>query len=358
MDCLTDADVQAVVDNEATEPVRTHAANCDRCRDRVNDRRLLMSELMALVDGEGDVPPGVESRLREAVNAGRAVRGATVLRGTSSNGGWRRAGLVSAAATAAVVALVVFGVLPRVGAPTSLSAAEILGRSLQALTAATGIERLEYELVVSGVAEGSHRIEHLIDYEHPTRYRLTTYGPDGAMQSAVAQDPSSGRRSQLVRLDGRNFIVSVATGRPLPSLPQMVQAQMEAVIGMMLATADQKLTVVDTAEGSRYVIEIPPVVPKGNAATLDLYQARAVIDGQDFRIREFEASGALLKQPYTVSFRLIRRDLLSPASVSPEEFAIQAAPGDVVLEGEASDEPLTDVLNAALRELGRLKAGR
>jgi anti-sigma-K factor RskA len=153
MDCLTDADVQAVVDNEATEPVRTHAASCDRCRDRVNDRRLLMSEVMSLVDREGDVPPGVESRLREAVNAGRAVRGATVLRGTSSNGGWRRAGLVSAAATAAVVALVVFGVLPRVGAPTSLSAAEILGRSLQALTAATGIERLEYELIVSGVAD-------------------------------------------------------------------------------------------------------------------------------------------------------------------------------------------------------------
>jgi hypothetical protein len=355
MGCLTDADVQAVADDEATELARTHAAGCDRCRDRVNDRRQLVAQLVSL-EANDDLRPGFEGRLRAAVDSGRAVRGATVLR-DSPAGSWRRAGLVSAVATAAVIAVVVFGALPHLGAPTSLSAAEILSRSLKTLTAATGIERLEYELIVTGVAEGGHRIEHLIDHEHPTRYRLMEYGSDGLVHSAIAQDPFSGRRSQLVRMDGQNFIVTVTTSQPLPSVPQMAQAQMEAVIAMMQATADQKLTVVDTAEGRQYVIEIPAVIPNGSAATLDLYQARAVIDERDFRIREFSASGALLKQPYSLSFRLISRDALPPSSVSAEEFAIHAAPGDIVLEGEASDEPLSDVLNTALREIGRLKAG-
>ena len=357
MGCLTDVDVQAVVDGEATELMRAHAASCDGCRNRVDDRRRLMAQVTALAGAEGDLRPGFERRLREAVDSERPVRGATVLRG-SPRGAWRQAGLVSAAAVAAVVAIVVFGVMPRMGAPTSLSAAEILGRSLQTLTAATGIERIEYELTVSGVADGSYRIEQLLDHEHPTRYRITSYGPDGAVHSAIAQDPSSKRRSQLVSVDGRNFIFVVAADRPLPSMPQMVQAQMEAVIAMMQATADQKLTVLDGADGRQYVIEIPAVVPNGNAAALDLYHARVLIDGRDFHVRQFEASGALLKQPYSVSFTLIRQDVLSPSSVTAEEFAIVAAPGDVVLESEASDEPLTDVLHTALRELGRLKAAR
>ena len=53
MGCLTDADVQAIVDDEATELARAHAAGCDRCRDRVDDRRGLVAEITALgVDGE------------------------------------------------------------------------------------------------------------------------------------------------------------------------------------------------------------------------------------------------------------------------------------------------------------------
>lgn len=88
---------------------------------------------------------------------------------------------------------------------------------------------------------------------------------------------------------------------------------------------------------------------------LDLYEARAVIDGRDFRIREFEASGALLKQPYRVSFKLIRQELQQPGDVTPTEFEIHAGPGDVVLEGEATNDPLSDVLSTVLRELGRIK---
>lgn len=131
------------------------------------------------------------------------MRGATALRG-SPTASWHRAGWLSALATAAVVALVVFLILPSLGAPTKLSASEILGRSLQTLTNAHGIERLEYELAFSGMPDGPHRIEQVIDREHPSRYRFANYGPDGTLQSGISQDPLTRRRAQLIRVDGRN----------------------------------------------------------------------------------------------------------------------------------------------------------
>lgn len=356
MACLNDQTVQAVVDGEATDESRQHATSCEQCASRVAARRLEMATLIATGRADGDVPAALAGRVRRAIEAD-GVTGATTLRSTAPRGR-RFARLGAALATAAAIALVVFVWLPRVGAPTTLSAAEILNRSLATMTNASGVERLEYELVVSGAGmpQGAHRIEHLIDHDTPSRFRLSTIGPDGAVQSAVAQDPATGLRSQLVRVDGRNYVITVATTSPLPALPQMVQAQMEAVIGMMQATADQKLSIVQAPEGPQYVVEIPPLIPSGSAAAVDLYEARAVIDGSDFRIREFHASGALLKQPYTVTFRLIHRE--EGSAVPPESFAIQPGPGDVVLQAEPSGEPWTDALGAALREISRLRAGR
>jgi hypothetical protein len=256
------------------------------------------------------------------------------------------------------VAVLVFAVLPHMGAPTELSAAEILGRSLNTLTRATGIERLEYQLTIGGLGEGDHRVEHLIDHAASARYRLASYGPDGLLRSAVAQDPGTGRRSQLVRLDGRNFIVHVQAGDTMPSMPEMAQAQIEAVIGMMQATADQKLTVLETPQGRQYVIEMPPAAPAGSGVAFDLQQARAVVDGRDFRIREFDAAGLVLKQPYTISFRLLNQERLAADAVTSADFAIEASPGDVVLEGEPSDAPIASVVHAALREVGRLRPDR
>ena len=125
---------------------------------------------------------------------------------------------------------------------------------------------------------------------------------------------------------------------------------------MMQATSDQNLTVVDAPGGKQYVIQMPPVTPKAGAAgVFDLYRARAVIDARDFRLREFEASGALLKQPYTVSVKLIRQVTRQSAEVSPAEFEIQPGPDDVVFEGEATNDPIFDMMGAMLRELGRTK---
>jgi hypothetical protein len=355
MPCLTDADLQAVVDNEASETARAHAFSCSRCRERVDERRRRLAELTALIATEGPVPAAVGARLRDAVAAGGVVRGATALRRFAPRSSWRPAAWLPAAASAAVVALVVFLVLPRFGAPTSLSAAQILGRSLQTMSAARGVELLEYDLSISGLSGGPHRIQHLIDREHPTRYRFVNYGPDGLPESAISQDSFSGRRAELVRVDGRNYIVRSSARDAVFSLPQMIQAQIEAVITMMQATADQKLTILDSAAGRQYVIEMPPVTPTQGAATFDLYQARAVIDARDFRIREFAASGTLLRQPYSVTFKLTREQLRPSAEVAPAEFEIPAGAGDMVLEGDGANDPISDVLFTVLRELGRVK---
>jgi hypothetical protein len=355
MSCLTDGDVQAVVDGEAGEAVRAHLAGCERCRSRVEERRRLMADVASCVEAEGAMPAGFEFRLREAIAANRPVRGATVLRGSAGGPPWKRAGVLSALATAAGVVFVVAVLLPRMGAPTSLSAAEVLGRSLQTLTSATGVERVEYELALSGAP--ARRIVHLIDHQTPSRYRLASYASDGTLHLAIAQDPSTGVRSHLFRVEGRNYIVNVGALQPLASLPQMAQAQLEAVIGMMQATSDPTLTVVEDADGRKYVVELPSVVPKGSAAVLDLYSARAVIDGQDFRVREFKASGAILKQPYDVTFRLISQEQVAPEKLDAGTFAIQPGPDDVVLDGDVTDAPFTDVLDVVFKEVGRLRAG-
>jgi hypothetical protein len=292
MRCLDDQAVQAVADGEGGDAARQHAASCDRCARLVETRRREIAMLTALGDAGADVPVPLEARLRRAL-AATHITGATSLRAVPEPG-WRFARIGGALGAGAVVALVVFALLPRFGAPTGLSAAEVLDRSLQTMASASGVERLEYELVLAGWATGDHRIVHVIDHGNPARYHLSRLAPDGSVASAVAQDPETGRLSHMVRLDGQAYVLNLAALTSLPSLPQMAQAQMQTLIGMMQATADQKLSTVQAAEGLQYVVEIPPVMPPDAAGALDFYQARAVIDGRDFGVREFHASGALL----------------------------------------------------------------
>ena len=212
-------------------------------------------------------------------------------------------GWVSALATAAVIALLVYGVLPRLGAPTTLSASEILSRSLQTMSSGQGVEMLEYEVAMDGMTSGPVVIRQVIDRDNPQRYKVASYGPDGVIMTALSQDPLAQRRSQLFHVDGTNYIVRVgAIHTPVLSLPQMAQALVETTIGIMQAKSDQQLTVEDGPNGQRYIIEIPPVTPANAAVTtLDIFGAHAVISGGDFRIQEFEATGTLLRQPFSVS---------------------------------------------------------
>jgi hypothetical protein len=353
MNCLSDAEIQAVVDNEASEDARQHAAGCTRCLARTDARREQVAQIVAL--GDGDLPSTLEARVRQAVASGRPARGSTALRSSAATA-WRRpAPWVSALAAAAIVGLIVFAGLPRFGAPTTLSASEILGRSLQTLTSVRGVEQLEYELLFTGFS-GPHRIEQLLDHDHPNRFRVADFGPDGVLQSAFSEDSLARRRSHLVRVDGRNYIIELTSAQaPVVSLPQLAQAQVETVIGLMQATADQKLTTIDGPGGKLYVIQIPTMTPVTGGSVVDLYQARVVIDGGDFGIRELEASGTMLKQPYSVSFKLIRRTIRQAAEVAAAEFAMTPGPGDMVLKGDATNDPVFDVLGTVLRELGRLK---
>ena len=311
-----------------------------------------MAGLVSMMNDIGEVPSQVKTRVRQSIAAGGPARGATRLRG-GATAGWRRPALVTALGTAAVIALVVFWLLPRTGAPTTLSASEVLGRSLKTLSAGQGVEFLDYQLVVDGLAHGSWHIQHVIDHAEPTRYLVSTYTADGTLHSALSQDPQRQVRSQLLRVDNRNYIVDVEPmGRPVLSLPQVGQALIETAITMMQASADQHLTV----QGNRYVIEIPPVPPRDGAATLDLYRARAVVrSDEDFRIDEFEASGALLKQPFSVSFKLLRREVWGAEGVPASAFEIPRGPGDIVLQGVSSDEPVGELLTTLVRGLAIAK---
>lgn len=354
MRCLNDVDVQAVADGEAMEAAVAHVANCSRCGERVESIRRDLRAIAAAVN-TGTVPPRLDAWVRESAASQGTVRGSTTLRSPVHRPAWRRPPVVTAFATAAVVLMVVFGVLPRLDSPTTLSASQVLGRSLETLSSATGIEMLEYELTTDGVARGSWRIQLVVDHERPTRYRATTFGPDGQVQAAISQDPVKQRRMQLVRIDNRSYVVDVTpVPNPMLSMPQMAQALAETAITMMQATSDQKLTIVDGPEGRRYVVEVPPIAATSASATLDLHRGRTVVSADDFRIQEFEAAGTLLKQPFAISFRLLQHVVLNGSvPMSPDPFELQAEPGDVVLQGVPSDHPFEELLTTLARELAR-----
>jgi hypothetical protein len=351
MTCLTDVEVQAIVDNEASDASRRHLTGCVRCQQRVDERREQLDEIRSAINMLGDVPRELDSQVRHTLASRSAVRGSTVLRGNGGRRSWNRAGWLSAAATAAVVALVIFVLLPRFGAPTRLSASQVLERSLQTLSQTTGVESLEYELTVDGAAGGPFRIMHLIDRANPNHYRVASYGADGQLRTAISQDPVAHQRTQAIRVDGRNYIVRV-TGiqQTVLSLPQMAQALVESIIGMMQATSDPTLTIQDSPQGRQYVVETPQVTPRGGATTLDLSHARVVISGDGFRIHEFEGTGSVLKQPFSVSFRLIQQNIVASALAN---FAIEPGPDDIVLDGQPGEGPIEELLTTIVREVER-----
>jgi hypothetical protein len=354
MRCLTDVEMQAVVDGEASDECRAHANACEACRTRVDERRGQMETIASLIDADGMPSAALESRLRHAMRDVGDVRGATVLRARKPSA-WRNVGLISALATAAGIALFVYGVLPRLGAPMTLSASEVLGRSLQTISSGQGVERLEYEVAMDGMTDGPVVIRQVIDRDNPNRYKVASYRSDGTLATAISQDPMTQQRSQLFHVDGTNYIVRVgAIHTSVLSIPQMAQALVETSIGIMQAKSDQQLTIEDGPAGPRYIVEIPPMMPPNPTATLDLFSARAVISGTDFRIQEFNATGTILRQPFSVSVKLRTHEYIGGA-VTAESFAIAPGPDDVVLEGQADEDPITELMTTVLRELGRAR---
>jgi hypothetical protein len=89
-----------------------------------------------------------------------------------------------------------------------------------------------------------------------------------------------------------------------------------------------------------------------------LSEARAVIAADDYRIVELSVKGTFLKQPYSVSYRLVSRDLHGAPGVPAEEFEVPADPTAITLQGEGSAIPARDALMVALRAVAKNQASR
>lgn len=367
MSCLSDAQIQSIVDGEAADAARAHVASCGRCQSRLRERQVVAQAIAEALYVPADLPPDMRARVERSLAEGSAS-GATRLR-ESPGPRWpwthaaRRTFWSAAAVVAASLAAVVF-VAPIVKGPSTVSAAEILAKSATLLggRASTGIEVLEYDLALDGVpremmpdhADGVYRVKQIIDHDASGRYLVATHDPDGRLISSIAQDPATRKRVVAVLIDDQpyRFEFTVPGGVVL-SPPEMERMHMQASVAMMQASGGQHLEVLDTPGGRRYRIRVPQVSAQTSTAMWDLTDAEVVIDATDYHIVEFAVKGTFLKQPYSVSYRLIARSVAT--TVSADAFDVPRDVRAIDIEGEGSAIPARDMLVASLREYARMK---
>jgi len=368
MTCLNDIRIQALADGEADPAAAAHAASCAHCEERLRARVALMSAVQRSLDVPIDVPP----RLAQRVEEGLRGSGATRLRDDrwlrSSAEGTRRwiySGLAVAAATIFAVLFIVPAVKK---ADATVSATEILAKSADQLSASvsSGIEVLEYELVIDGMpkdalpdqADGTYRVWQAIDHSVPGRFRFASYTADGRMLTSIAEDPLRKRRVMAFTSEGQayRFDVTLPANATNMSLPEMQRLHMQASITMMQASSNQLLETIDGPNGKLYRVEVPHASAPGTNPVWDLSEARVLIDARDYRIVEFAVRGTFLKQAYSMSYKLLNHTIA--ASVKADAFEVPAQPGEIVIKGDGSTVPTHDVVVLALRELTKLKIDR
>ncbi len=366
MNHLTNPQIQAVADGEGSRADRDHAAACEPCQARVEKRIQNLAAISETIDAIS-MPPGAARRIDAALEGSAASSaGATRLRPHRAELRWRPAvwGTAGVAAATLVAIVVVAPMLKQDRG--GVSAAGILAESANRLAREdSGVELLEYELVLDGVPRemmpdhenGAYHVRQAIDHGTRGRFRFASYGPDGQPVSSIAQDPVAGRRVMMINLGGQayRFEVSVPPDVGL-SLPELERLHMEATIAMMQASGDQLLEIVETPEGRQYRIEVPKVSAPVTSPVWDLSEARVLIDARDYRIIELAVKGTFLKQPYSVSFKLNSRSFAS--AVPPETFEVPRQPGEIVISGAGSVLPSRDAMVLALGELARLKQSR
>jgi hypothetical protein len=388
MTCLNDIQIQALADREATAEAARHAAECPNCGARLRDRERAMTAIRQALD----VPVGVPAHLAQRIDddfrlkaeATESPKGATRLRSDSrgfpanSRGfrlPWPGQGrgqaegkarwIYSGLAVAAATLIAVLFIAPAVRGPdATASASEILAKSASQLSAVTsGVEMLEYELVLDGVpkemlpdqVDGTYKVRQAIDHNVPGRFRFASYAPDGRMLTSIAEDPLAKRRVAAFSVDEQpyRFDMSLPAQSPHMSLPEMERLHMQASIAMMQASGNQLLETIDGPNGKLYRIEVPHVTGPGTNPVWDLTEARVLIDARDYRVTEFAVRGSFLKQSYGMSYKLISRVIA--ASVQPDVFTVPSQVGEIVVEGEGTSVPAHDVVVLALRELTKLK---
>lgn len=391
--CLTDVELQAVADHEADAGARAHAAECPACAARVQETRRTLATFGALTEGLPGPSIDLERRVQQTLQTHGATRerGATTLRRQEAGSagwagrGWGGRAWASGLAAAALVVLTVFVIWPGVSREAHLSAAEILGRSLQTFSVTSGVETFEYDVRFEGLASralvsepggggsGALRVTQIVDHDHPGRYRLMSVDADQTLRSALVQDPARGTRVGRFRLDDQTyffkFTASPGDARSFISLPELQRTHLRALVSVMQGTADQKLTTINDATGTYYAIQVPPT-SSGPAAgagagdangaradqTLwDLNEAHALIHTGDFHLKELSARGTFLGQPFSLAFTLVRHDVTPSGQVAADAFTLEQQPDDILLEGEATNDPAGDVVLAALRALGKAR---
>jgi hypothetical protein len=288
-----------------------------------------------------------------------ASRGATTLREAPSRRGW----WIGSVTITAAASLMLFLLLPTVDRQTTVSAAEILGRSRAALAApAAGIEVLTYDLAVEGVLAdllpseqaGRLTVEELIDHDHPGRYRLLKMTADGEIVGAIADDPLRGTRVRYLRAHGRGYLLRFTdAGAAALSFPALKRVALQAFIALMEAETNQAVRDIPCGAESCYEITLPQEPPGMRTPLVSLARARAVVTSTDARLIEFSAAGQIADRPFGIEFTLTHRGLRTGASVTDADFDIAPRPGDVVLEGNASSNPMWDVVERTLAAIPR-----
>jgi hypothetical protein len=397
--CLTDTELQAVADNESAGPLRAHVAGCPRCRARVEDVQRDLARVAAQTDHLPAPSPDFERRVRHALlatqtepgqlaqpetrGAGRLERGGgatTVRREQWRSPVWQRRAWTSGLAAAALVVLAVFVIWPSFTKESRLSAAEILGRSLQTFSTTSGIETLEYDVQLEGIATramlpdghvDSMRVEQVIDHDHPGRYRVRKVDSTNTLRLVLAQDPTRGERVGRFRIDDRMYFFKFAASsdhaQTFVSLPDLQRAYVRALVTMMQGMADQKLATIDDGSGAGpyYAIQMPKTaasaavagaaadVGQPGAPMWDLSEAHALIHAGDFHLKELSARGTFIGQPFGIAFTLVRHDSTPSSQINASEFTVEPEPGDIMLQGEATADPAADIVLAALRALAQ-----
>jgi hypothetical protein len=253
-------------------------------------------------------------------------------------------------------------VIPGIDRQTTVSAAEVLGRSQTALAAVTsGIEVLTYDLELAGVLgdlvpeeqSGRFTVQEVVDHDHDGRYRVAKLAANGEMVAGAADDPLRGTRARYLRADGRGFLLRFDGAEPTAlSLPALKRTALQTFIGLMQATGTQSLREVQRDGEACYEIDIPgSSAPAGSLVALE--RARAVVTVTDARLVELSAAGRVADRPFTIDFALRSRQLRPASAAQDSDFDISAQPGDVVLQGNASNNPVWDVLS---RTLGAIPA--
>jgi hypothetical protein len=360
--CLNEVRIRAVADDEATRSEREHVETCDECRVRVDAARRAADELTAMSAALAP-PAALTDSVRRSVVAGEQTRpsalrtaGATTLRQAIAHRPGSRVWLTAAAAAAAVLAIVF--ALPAPDAPRTISAAEILDRSLQVLAPATGVELREFDLELqpprmASLQRGTYRMEQLIDHATPGRFRAARYAPDGTLIDAISQDPAAGRRTIVVNLDGQLFAFQLtAASGPMFDLPAMERQHVEAMVRVLQAMAGDSVREVTEAGAKRYVIEMPAAASSNVSGVWSLSRARVTIDADDFQILELTAAGSYMGDAVSVAFRLRNRQVWASGEVPSSRFEAPAA-GAMTIDGTATEDIGRDVLTSALRALAK-----